>query len=53
MPRGYRHIQQFEKGIISLRNEGMNYREKGERLVYSKEQIKGYFKREHKKAKEN
>ncbi len=30
MPREYRHIEEYERGILELFNEGVNLREIGE-----------------------
>lgn len=49
MPRSYRHIQQYEKEILKLREDGFTKREIGERLGFSFEQIKGFLKRYRKK----
>ena len=45
MPRSYRHIQQYEKEILRLKEEGCTNREIGEKLGFSKEQIKEFLKR--------
>ena len=45
MPREYRHIKQYETEIISLKEQGLTYREIGERLGCSREKIKDFFKR--------
>lgn len=45
MPREYRHIEQYEKEILELREQGLTKREIGERLGFSKEQIKGVLRR--------
>ena len=45
MPREYRHIKQYEKEILELREKGLTKREIGERLGLSKEQIKEVLKR--------
>ena len=45
MPRGYRHIKEYEKEILELREQGLTKREIGERFGFSKEQIKGLLKR--------
>lgn len=45
MPRNYRHIQQYEKEILQLKAEGCTQREIGEKLGFSKEQIKEFLKR--------
>ena len=51
MPREYRHIQQYEKEILRLREEGLTYREIGEKLGFSKKQIKEFFGRLHAKER--
>ena len=51
MPREYRHIQQYEKEILRLREEGLTYREIGEKLGFSKKQIKEFFGRLHTKER--
>lgn len=48
MPRKYRHIKEYEKEILELKNQGLTHRQIGERLGFSKEQIKGYLKRHNK-----
>ena len=45
MPREYRHIEQYEKKILELREQGLTKREIGERFGFSKEQIKGVLQR--------
>ena len=45
MPREYRHIEQYEKEILELREQGLTKREIGEKLGFSKEQIKGVLQR--------
>ena len=40
MPRSYRHIQEYEKEISELKEKGYTNREIGEKLGFSKEQIK-------------
>ena len=45
MPREYRHIKQYEKEIIELKEQGLTQREIGERLGFSREKIKNFFKR--------
>ena len=45
MPREYRHIQQYEKEILQLKEEGYTKREIGEKLGFNKEQIKNFLKR--------
>jgi transposase len=45
MPREYRHIEQYEKKILELREQGLTKREIGEKFGFSKEQIKGVLQR--------
>ena len=45
MPRKYRHIEQYEKEILELREQGLTKREIGEKFGFSKEQIKGVLQR--------
>ena len=45
MPREYRHIEQYEKEILKLREQGLTKREIGEKFGFSKEQIKGVLQR--------
>ena len=45
MPRGYRHIEQYEEEICELQKQGFTKREIGEKLGLSKEQIKGVLQR--------
>ena len=44
MPREYRHIKQYEKEILELKEKGLTKREIGEKFGLSKEQIKGFLK---------
>ena len=45
MPREYRHIKQYEKEILELKEKGLTKREIGEKFGFSKEQIKGVLQR--------
>ena len=45
MSREYRHIKQYEKEILELKEQGLTKREIGEKFGFSKEQIKGVLKR--------
>ena len=51
MPREYRHIKQYEKEIFSLKEQGLTYREIGERLGYPREKIQDFFRRYHRNQK--
>lgn len=45
MARSYRHIEEYEKQILELKEKGLSQRESGEKLGFSKEQIKGFLRR--------
>ena len=45
MPREYRHIEQYEKEIIELKEKGLTKREIGERYGISKDQVKGVLQK--------
>lgn len=45
MPRSYRHIQEYEKEILEMREKGYTRREIAEKLGMTKEQIKGFIRR--------
>lgn len=47
MPREYRHIKEYEKEILELKEKGLTHREIGEKFGLSKEQIKEFIKRYH------
>ena len=49
MPRSYKPIQQHEKEILKMREEGKTNRQIGEKLGFSKEQIKQFINRYKKK----
>ena len=51
MAREYRHIQEFEKEILELKARGATHREIAEHFGFTKEQVKGFFKRQHKKER--
>jgi transposase len=51
MPREYRHIQEYEKEILELLSKGMTQREVGEKLGFSKKQIKNFMARYHQKER--
>ena len=45
MPRGYRHIKEYETEIFSLKEQGYTKREIGEKLGFSYEQIHNFVSR--------
>ena len=51
MPRSYRHIQEYEKEIKELLSQGMTQKEVGERLGFTREQVKGFMKRQRQKER--
>ena len=51
MARSYRHIQQYEEEILELKAQGSTQREIAERFGFTKEQVKGFIKRQHKKER--
>ena len=51
MPREYRHISQFEKEILELKESGLTYREIGEKLGFTRTQIKEFCGRYNQKQK--
>ena len=51
MAKKYEHIQEHAKEITELLSQGMTQREVGEKLGFSREQIKGFVKRQHRKER--
>ena len=49
MPREYRHIRQYEKEIVELRNQGLTFKEIGERYGFTFKQLHNFFTRYNKK----
>ena len=45
MPRGYRHIQEYEKEILELRSQGKTGREIQEKFGFSKKQYDNFITR--------
>ena len=45
MPRKYTHIKQYEDEILKLKEEGYSYREIGEKLGFTKDEIRELIKR--------
>lgn len=48
MPRSYRHIQEYEKEILELKEQGLTRKQIGEKLGFTAEQIHGFTKRHNK-----
>ena len=51
MPREYRHIEQYEKEILNLKEKGLTKRGIGEKLGFSKEQIHNFISRHNEKQR--
>lgn len=52
MPRGYRHIQEYEKEIMELRAQGKTGREICEKFGFGKKQLENFITRyNHRQAK--
>lgn len=51
MARSYRHIQQYEKEILELKEQGLTLREIGERLGFSRKQVHNYITRYNEKQR--
>jgi DNA-binding CsgD family transcriptional regulator len=51
MARSYKHIQQYEKEILELKEQGLTHRQIGERLGFTKKQVKGFFYRNKEKQR--
>ena len=49
MARSYRHIKQYEKELIELKEKGMTVKEIGEKFGLTYEQTHGFFKRQNRK----
>ena len=51
MSKIYRHIQNYEKEIKEMLEQGLTHRKIGEAFGFSKEQVKGFVKRLHAKER--
>ena len=51
MARSYKHIQQYEKEMKELRDQGLTIREIGERFGFTYEQTHEFFKRQNRKER--
>lgn len=51
MPRSYRHIKEYEKEILKLKEQGLTLREIGEKLGFSKDQMHNFFCRYNEKQR--
>ena len=52
MARSYIHIQQYEKEILELKEQGLTQKQIGERLGFTKKQVKEFFHRYNEKQRE-
>ena len=50
MPRSYRHIQEYEKEIMELREQGLTGRQIQEKFGFSKKQYENFITRYNGKA---
>ena len=53
MSGSYRHIQQYEKEMLELKEQGLTLKEIGEKFGLSREQTHQIFKRYNKKQRQN
>ena len=51
MARSYRHIQQYEKQILELKEQGSTLRQIGERLGFSQKQVHNFITRYNEKQR--
>ena len=51
MARSYRHIQQYEKEILKLKEQGLTHKEIGEQLGFTQKQVKKFIERYHRKER--
>lgn len=45
MPRSYRHIKEYQEQILKLREDGLTLKEIGEKLGYTKKQLRNFVTR--------
>ena len=51
MARSYRHIQEYGKEILELKEKGLTHREIAEKFAFKKEQVDNFVKRELRKQR--
>ena len=51
MPRNYRHIKEYEKEILELKEQGLTKKEIGQKLGLSFEQIHNFISRHNEKQR--
>lgn len=51
MPRGYRHVSDYEKNIFALRRKRYTNKAIGEALEFNEEQIKNFIRRYNRKQR--
>lgn len=51
MARSYRHISEYEKEILELKEEGFTQREIGEKLGFTRDQVHDFIKRYNRKKR--
>ena len=53
MPREYKKIKHYKEEIYQIKDEGLTYREIGEKLGYTKMEVKEYVRRQRRKLQKN
>jgi DNA-binding CsgD family transcriptional regulator len=51
MARSYTHIQQYEKEILELKEQGLTHKEVGEQLGFTQKQVKKFIERYRRKER--
>ena len=51
MPRGYRHIKEYEKEILELKDQGLTLREIGENYGFTYDQMHNFISRHNAKQR--
>ena len=51
MARSYTHIQQYEKEILELKEQGLTHKEVGEQLGFTQKQVKRFIERYRRKER--
>ena len=51
MPRSYRHIKEYEKEILELKEQGMTLREIGKKYGFTYEQVHNFISRHNEKQR--
>jgi len=51
MPREYKKIKHYKEEIYQMKEEGLSYREVGEKLGYTRDQVKYFVRRQRERQK--